>query len=63
MGAVDLANRKEVFDVCGFPPQIPGEPAVVVLGAYGDLKRFGSDIDALFRFIISQSAQRSRRFL
>ena len=45
--AVDLADREQVLDVGRFPPEIARQPAVVVLGADGDLQRLGREVDAV----------------
>ena len=45
--AVDFADGEEPADVFGFPPDIPGEAAVVVLGADRDLQQLRREIDTV----------------
>ena len=45
--AIHLADREQVPDVDRFPPDVAGQPAVVVLGADGNLERLGGDLDAV----------------
>ncbi len=46
VGTVDFADRKEMGDF-GFPPDIGGQPAIVMLGADPDFERLAFEVDPM----------------
>ena len=45
MGTIDFSHRKQTFDIFRFPPEIPGKPPVVMLGADRNLQHIRRQIN------------------